>query len=134
MLNFSYGCTYHLLSKIPSLTDANKTVKQELDEFNAIPGNKTHARARLVASVVETEEKDVEGKAEKKVVVEPVIMNVSKMGFHAQDRKDLLYVAAASEKTLGEKRIDECFRKEFFDTAFWYMWDTTYAFPFLNTL
>jgi oleate hydratase len=115
MLNFSYGCTYQLLSKVPSLADPNKSIKQEMDEFNAEPGNKTHAHARLVASKQDGQD----GK------VVPVIMDVSKMGFHAQDRKDLLYVAAASEKTLGEKRIDECFRNEFFETEFWYMWDTT---------
>jgi oleate hydratase len=121
MLNFSYGCTYKLLSKVPSLTLPGKTVKEELDAFNAVPGNKTHAKARLVATLQVEEGKQAEGKV-KEI---PVIMDVSKMGFHTQDRKDLLYVAAASEKTLGEKRIDECFRKEFFNTEFWYMWDTT---------
>ena len=49
MLNFRYLCTYDLLSKVPSLTDPSKTVKQEIDEFNAIPGNKTNAHARLIA-------------------------------------------------------------------------------------
>jgi oleate hydratase len=50
MLNFSYLCTYDLLSKVPSLTDPAKTVKQEIDEFNAVPGKKTNAHARLVAN------------------------------------------------------------------------------------
>ena len=105
MLNFSYLCTYDLLSKIPSLTDPKKSVKQEIDEFNAVEGNKTNAHARLV------------GKG-------PEILNVKGMGLNTQQREDLLRVAAESEKSLGTRRIDECFGKEFFETKFWYMWDT----------
>jgi oleate hydratase len=108
MFNFSYLCTYELLSKVPSLKDSAKTVKQELDEFNAIPDNKTNAHARLIA------------KGEKG----PEIMDVSHMGLKTKERADLLRVAAETEKQLGTKRINECFTKEFFDTKFWYMWDT----------
>jgi oleate hydratase len=115
MLNFSYLCTYDLLSKVPSLKDPSKTVKQELDEFNAVPGNKTNAHARLIA------------KGEKG----PEIMDVSHMGLNTKERADLLRIAAETEKQLGTKRIDECFTKEFFDTKFWYMWDTMLASQFL---
>lgn len=108
MLNFSYLNTDHLLSKVPSLTDSKKTVKQEIDKFNAIPGNKTSAHARLVA-------KDEKG---------PKIVDVSRMGLNAKERGDLLRIAAETEKQLGSKRIDECFTKEFFTTEFWYMWAT----------
>jgi oleate hydratase len=105
MLNFSYLCTYDLLSIIPSLTDSTRTVKQEIDEFNAIPGNKTNSHARLV------------GKGEKG----PEILDVKKMGLSWKDREDLLQLAGPlqTESTLGEKRIDECFDKPFFQTKFW---------------
>ncbi|KUJ23913.1 myosin-cross-reactive antigen [Mollisia scopiformis] len=112
MLNFSYLCTYDLLSKVPSLTDSKKSVKQEIDEFNAVPENKTDAHARLVA----TTEKG------------PEILNVKHMGLNAREREDLLLVAGSSEEVLGTKRIDECFGAEFFRTKFWYMWDTMFAF------
>jgi oleate hydratase len=49
MLNFSYLCLYDLLGRIPSLTDPAKTVMDEINEFNALSENKTHACARLVA-------------------------------------------------------------------------------------
>jgi oleate hydratase len=111
MLNFSYLCTYDLLSKVPSLENPSKTVKQEIDEFNAVPGNKTNAHARLLA------------KGEKG----PEIVDVSRMGLNTKERAELRHIAAESEKHLGTKRIDECFTKEFFDTKFWYMWDTMYA-------
>ncbi|PMD31477.1 67 kDa myosin-cross-reactive antigen family protein [Hyaloscypha variabilis F] len=112
MLNFSYLCTYDLLSKVPSLSHPKKTVKQEIDEFNAVPGNKTNAHARLIA------------KGEKG----PEIVDVSQMGLNTRKRADLLHITAETEKLLGRKRIDECFTKEFFDTKFWYMWDTMFAF------
>jgi len=108
MLNFSYVCTYDLLSKIPSLSNPSKSVKQEIDEFNAVPGNKTNAHARLVS----------------KGATGPEIADVSKMGLSPKDRVDLLRVAADTEKILGTKRIDECFDESFFKTNFWYMWDT----------
>jgi oleate hydratase len=50
MLNFSYRCLYDLLSARPSLTDAEATVMDEMKRFNAVPGNKTHANARIVKS------------------------------------------------------------------------------------
>jgi len=108
MLNFSYLCTYDLLSKVPSLTDPLKTVKQEINEFNAIPENKTSARARLVSK----------GKSG------PEIVNVSHMGLNMKEREDLLKVAAETEKQLGTKKINDCFSPEFFETKFWYMWAT----------
>jgi oleate hydratase len=111
MLNFSYLCTYDLLSKVPSLTDPAKTVKQELDEFNAVPGNKTNAHARLVA----------------KGETGPEIVDVTFMGLNSKERANLVHVAARTEKELGTKRIDECFTPEFFQTRFWYMWDTMWV-------
>ncbi|KFY90811.1 hypothetical protein V498_05809 [Pseudogymnoascus sp. VKM F-4517 (FW-2822)] len=112
MLNFSYLCLYELLSTIPSLTDPNKTVKQEIDEFNAIPENKTHAHARLVA-------KGADG---------PEIMDVQALGLHGKDKVYLIKMMAESEKSLGTKKITDCFDETFFETKFWYMWATMFAF------
>lgn len=108
MLNFSYLCTYDLLHKIPSLTDSTKSVKQEIDDFNAVPGNKTYAHARLVGKSAEGPEK----------------IDVETMGLDAKQRGDLLRITAETEKQLGASRIDECFDEDFFQTRFWYMWDT----------
>ena len=68
MLNFSYLCTYDLLSRIPSLSDSKETVKQEIDKFNDAPGNKTDAHARLVESGEDG----------------PYIIDVSRMGLNAK--------------------------------------------------
>jgi oleate hydratase len=108
MLNFSYFCLYDLLGTIPSLTDPAKTVMNEIKEFNALPENKTHARARLVA----------------KGAIGPEIVDVKQMGLTARDRHDLVYMTIEAEHKLGTKQIDECFEKSFFQTKFWYMWAT----------
>lgn len=108
MLNFSYLCLYDLLGTIPSLTDPAKTVMDEIKEFNALPENKAHARARLVT----------------KGATGPEIVDVKQMGLTARDRHDLVHMIMEAEHRLGTKRIDECFEKSFFQTKFWYMWAT----------
>ena len=112
MLNFSYRNTYELLSRVPSLTDPKKTVKQEVDEFNAVPGNRTVAHARVVA-------KTDQG---------PKILDVNSMGLSMRQRIDLVWVATSAEEHLGRKRLTDCFDEEFFKTKFWFMWSTLFAF------
>ena len=107
MFNFSYLCTYELLGFIPSLTDPARTVLQEFQDFNE--QNKTHAQARLVRGGA-------------------IVPDVERMGFSARDRLDLIHIAGVDESTLGRKRIDECFQPEFFQTKFWLMWATMFAF------
>ncbi|RDL32988.1 Uncharacterized protein BP5553_08427 [Venustampulla echinocandica] len=112
MLNFSYLCTYELLATIPSLSDPKKTVMQEIEEFNAIPENKTNAHARLVA-------KGAEG---------PEIVDVKQLGLSMKDRLDLVHMSLQTEGSLGTKKITDCFGEAFFETKFWYMWATMFAF------
>ena len=108
MLNFSYLCTYELLSRVPSLTNATKTVKQEIDEFNAIPGNKTSTHARLVTSKAN----------------HPQIEDTSDLGLSIEQKADLLHLACQSEKHLGRDMIQDWFDENFFKTNFWCMWGT----------
>jgi oleate hydratase len=106
MFNFSYVCTYDLLSFIPSLSDPSKTVLDEFHAFNARV--KTHSNCRLVAG----------GRK----------LDVSSMGFGMKDRLDLAEVAIRSEESLGTKRISDCFAPEFFETNFWMMWASMFGF------
>ncbi len=109
MLNFSYLCLYELLDMIPSLTDPKKTVKEEIEEFNSIPANKTHAHARLVYLNGE------EG---------PEIADVSSLGLDVEEKVDLVKMMVQTEASLTEKSIEDCFPPAFFTTKFWYMWAT----------
>jgi oleate hydratase len=103
----TYECTWELLKFIPSLEDPKKSVRQEIAEFNAI--NKPHSLARLI-------NKDGQ------------IVDVSSPGFSEIDRLDLIKMMAQSEESLGTRPIEECFAPRFFETNFWYMWCTTFAF------
>jgi oleate hydratase len=102
----AYTCTLDLLSFIPSLTDAHTTVRDEMYAFNE--DNVSLSHARLV-------------RAGQKI-------DATEMGFSNRDRLDLLEVTAASEESLGAKRIQDVLHPSFFTTNFWYMWATTFAF------
>ncbi|KAH6662186.1 67 kDa myosin-cross-reactive antigen family protein [Halenospora varia] len=112
MLNFSCVCLYDLLSIVPSLNDPAKTVKQEIDEFNAMPGNRTYANSRLIA-------RGTDG---------PQIVDAKELGLREKDRLDLFNIYRESEKKLSGLRVTDCFEEEFFRTNFWCMWATMFSF------
>ena len=102
----AYTCTYDLLSSIPSLSDPHTTVRDEIRTFNE--AMKSHSHCRLVAGGAK--------------------VDVSTMGFSNKDRLALIALMAASEGSLGARRIEDYFQPSFFKTPFWYMWCTTFAF------
>lgn len=106
MFEEAFNCTYELLSFIPSIIDPTKTAKQEIVEFHQDFG--WNDKSRLV-----------EGGE---------IVDVSSFGFSARDRLDLTELFAVPEEMIGKKRINDWFKPEFFQTNFWYMWCTTFAF------
>jgi len=106
MLNFSYVCTYDLLSFVPSLDNPSKTVLDEITEFNQRV--KTDSHCRLVSNGQK--------------------VNSSTMGFSYKDRFDMLEVMMKSEESLSNQRIEDCFEFAFFETNFWYMWATMFGF------
>jgi oleate hydratase len=112
MLNFTYRCLYDLLSTIPSLSDPKVTVMDEINMFNAVAGNKTHANARLVTRQAEYPD------------VRLGLADAREFELSAKDRVDLLKMAAKCEATLDKKRIQDFFGEGFFQTNFWFMWAT----------
>jgi oleate hydratase len=112
MLNFSYRCLYELLSTIPSLTDPKITVMDEINMFNAVQGNRTHANARIVKGPGEYSD------------ARPRLADASDFGLSVTDRMNLLEMTEKSEKRLGRLKIEECFSEAFFHTNFWIMWAT----------
>ena len=103
----NYECTWDLFKSIPSLHNEGKSVFDETVEFNK--EHKAHSMARLV---------DRQGA---KV---PVVS----MGFSMQDRIELLKLSMAGEDELGASCITDWLSPGFFETEFWYMWSTTFAF------
>lgn len=103
----NYECTWDLYKSIPSLTSAGKSVFDETVEFNE--KHTSHSMARLV------------DRHRAKVPV-------TSMGFSMQDRSELLKLSQADEEVLAASRITDWLSPEFFETEFWYMWSTTFAF------
>lgn len=103
----NYECTWDLYKSIPSLSSPDKTVFDETLEFNQ--QHKSNSMARLV---------------DRRRAKVPV----SSMGFSMQNRKELLELSLADEDKLGASCITDWLSPEFFETEFWYMWVTTFAF------
>jgi oleate hydratase len=103
----NYECTWDLYKSIPSLNDHGKTVFDETVEFNE--KHKTNSMARLVDS-------------------RRAKVPVTSMGFSMQDRIELLKLSNADEDALGASCITDWLSPGFYETEFWYMWATTFAF------
>lgn len=107
-----FVCLWDLLSQIPTLENPDISVKQEVFEFNQRVVSCSHSRLL---------------KGGRK-------MDVSSYGLSGRDTYDLLRLNMTPEALLGAKRIDEWFAPEFFDTVFWQLWATTFAFQRWSSL
>ena len=103
----NYECTWDLFQSIPSLNNEGRTVFDETVEFNE--KHQSHALARLV---------------DRRRAKVPV----ASMGFSMQNRRELLKLSQASEDALAASCITDWLSPGFFETEFWYMWSTTFAF------
>lgn len=103
----TYENLWELLSSIPSLDDPSQSVRDEIMAFDT--AHPTHSRARLV-------NKDGE------------VVDAASMGFNMGDRMAMAKLIITPEEQLGRLRINEWFGAHFFQTNFWYMWATTFAF------
>mgnify|MGYP004490762183 FL=1 len=109
MLNIpTYECFQDMISAVPSIEFDDMDMEREFLNFN--DEFKTHSRARLV---------NADGSK----------VDVTRMGFSTSDRLEMeKLILVESEESLGAKRIDDVFGKHFFETNFWLMWQTTFAF------
>jgi oleate hydratase len=105
MIESKYLCTYDLLSSIPTL-DESKTVKQEIFDWNETM--KTASKARLFR-----DGHRVDGPS---------------FGLSEKDILNLERLAIEPEELLGRTAISDQFGHGFFETDFWHMWCTTFAF------
>jgi oleate hydratase len=103
----NYECTWDLFKSIPSLTQPGVTVFEETLAFNE--RHPSNAMARLVDS-------------------RRAKVPVASMGFSMRDRMELLKLTNADESSLGTSCITDHLSPTFFETEFWFMWATTFAF------
>ena len=103
----TYLCLWDLFESIPSLEDPTVSVREECRQFNARVH--THAQARLIDA-------------------QHIIADAEKLGLSMGHRVQMLRLLALTEAHIGSRRIDEFFDEAFFQTHFWRMWRTTFAF------
>ncbi len=111
----TYENFWDLMSSIPSLDHPGHSVTEEILNFDH--AHPTHAQARLI---------DKNGK----------ILDVHSMGFHHADRMALIKLLTTPEEKLDYLTIEDWFghTPHFFETNFWYMWQTTFAFQKWSSL
>ena len=105
MIESKYVCTYDLFSSIPTL-DGTKTVTQEIFDWNKIM--QTSSKCRLIRG----------GRR----------IDAPEYGLSEEHILGLERVAVEPEAMLGNRSIADQFRPSFFETNFWLMWRTTFAF------
>ena len=105
MLESKYLCTYDLFSSIPTL-DGSKTVTQEIFEWNQVM--KTQNKSRLFR----------DGRR----VAAP------KFGLSEKHILTIERLELEPDWALGRSSIADQFDPSFFETDFWFMWCTTFAF------
>jgi oleate hydratase len=103
----NYECTWDLFKTIPSLATPGVSVFEETVAFNE--KHEPNSMARLV---------------DRRRAKVPV----TSMGFSMRDRMELLKLSHAEEESLGASSITDHLSPDFFETEFWYMWSTTFAF------
>ena len=105
MLESNYLCTFDLFSSIPTL-DGSQTVTEETFAWNRTM--QTRAKSRLVRHGVS--------------------IDAPAFGLSESDILTIERLIVEPEGMLGRTSIAEHFAHEFFQTDFWFMWCTTFAF------
>lgn len=103
----NYECTWDLFKSIPSIARPGRSVFEETVEFNQ--QHVSNALARLIDC-------------------RRAKVPVTSMGFSMHDRLELLKLVSADEASLGTSCITDHLSPAFFQTEFWFMWVTTFAF------
>lgn len=103
----AYTCLWNLLETIPTLADATVSVREEITRFNV--KWPTDAKARLIGKGTE-------------------ILDAADYGLDMHDRLELTRLLMLPEAVIGARRIEDFFSPHFFETNFWAMWRTTFAF------
>ncbi len=105
MFESKYVCTFDLFSSIPTL-DGSKSVTEEILDWNTTL--QTNSKSRLFRNG-HREEAPEFGLSEKQIT-------------------KLEWFGIVSEVRLGRTTIEDHFDSSFFESGFWLMWSTTFAF------
>lgn len=107
-----FVCYWDLLSGIPSATDPGKSVTEESFEFS----------------------KRFTSRSQSRLIKEAKVLDVSSYGLRLQDKFDIIRLTVTPEKLLGNKAIQDWFSHKFFETNFWKIWESMFAFQKWSSL
>lgn len=96
-----YRCTLDLFSFVPSASDPEKSIRDEVIAFNDRYGY--HDKAHIVGRGRE-------------------IVRSAHYGLSMRNRLELVRLALTPEAMLEGRRIKEYFSEDFFQTEFWFLW------------
>jgi oleate hydratase len=106
MFESHFACTYDLFDGVPSLTSDGMSVSKEIRAFNRRVSSSS--KSRLVSGGRKLE--------------------APEFGLSVRDKWDLARLTLLGESTIGVRTIDSYFDCRFFETNFWLMWSTMFAF------
>ena len=109
----AYQCMWDVLSAVPSLTDPDVSVKDEIFEYNRT--HKKNARSRLI-----DKDRNVD--------------HVATMGLTWGQRLKFLQLLFIPESRIENRRIDSWFEPPFFETNFWKVFNSMFAIEYWNDL
>lgn len=112
MFEAHFGCTFDLLKDIPTLQDTNISVTADIKRFTQ--ATVTSSRCRLV--------------------VDRQRQRAPQFGLSLPDRWALLRLTQRSEASLAGMSIEDYFSPDFFESNFWIMWSTMFAFQSWHSL
>lgn len=112
MFEAHFGCTFDLFDSIPSLTSDGLSVSAELHAFN----------------------RRVVGASKSRIVSSGRKIEAPAFGLSLREKWDLARLTLIRESTIGGRTIDSYFSPSFFETNFWLMWSTTFAFQSWHSL
>lgn len=107
-----FVCYWDLLSSIPSATDPKKSVTEECFGFS----------------------KRFTSRSQSRLIKNAQILDVSSYGLRLRDKFDIIRLTMTPEKWLGNKAIQDWFSPLFFDTHFWKIWESMFAFQKWSSL
>ncbi|OJJ43291.1 hypothetical protein ASPZODRAFT_74643 [Penicilliopsis zonata CBS 506.65] len=110
--NFNDPCMEELLSSVPSSTGTERTLLDEIKEFNELEAPQEDATTHVL----------VQGQ------YGPEELEMGKSSMTHKERMDLLMFMLEGEKALNSKSVKDCFGESFFQSKFWCIWAATFAF------
>ncbi len=112
MFEEHFGCTFDLLRDIPTLDNPDLSVTEEIIQFS----------------------REVVTSSNCRLVVDGQRVEAPAFGLSLIDKRKLILLTQKHEGALGNKAIEDYFSPAFFESNFWLMWSTMFAFQRWHSL